>query len=279
MQPAVVIVMDSSSTDGYVGSCEPGSWMVQVLEQHHFDHGGTRNKAFALAATYGVEYVVCLTQDAILADVLAVEKLLEPFADAQVAAVCGRQLPKYDANVRARFARLFNYPQASWENSEDHIPARGIKAAFMSNSFAAYRLSAFLAVDGFPERIIFGEDMYLAARLILSGWKTAYQGDASAVHSHNNTLRDDFRRYFDIGVFHRQTPTLLQNFGKASGEGFHYSIQEIKYVWRNNFLQLPMVFLEIFTKFTAYKLGYHFKLLPVSLIKRMSLNRNYWAHG
>jgi len=279
VQPEVVIVIDSSSTDGQIGSCEPSAWHIVKIKSAEFDHGGTRNKGFEMAAQHQVDYVVSLTQDSILADQHAIERLLEPFADAQVAAVCGRQLPRADANVRSKFARLFNYLPVSFINLKENIPERGIKTAFMSNSFAAYRLFAFVEVGRFPEKIIFGEDMYLAAKFILAGWKTYYNGEASSVHSHNYSLFEDFRRYFDIGVFHRVTPFLREQFGTASGEGLKFSIKELGYVAKNRFWAIPMVFLEVFTKFVGYKAGYNYKSIPKSIRVKLSLNRKYWKNA
>ncbi len=106
VKPAVVIVIDSSSTDGQIGSCEPSDWRIVKINTLEFDHGATRNKGFEMAARHDVDFIVSLTQDAILADPHAIERLLEPFADARVAAVCGRQLPRHDANARARFYNI-----------------------------------------------------------------------------------------------------------------------------------------------------------------------------
>ena len=279
VKPEAVIVIDSSSTDGQIGSCEPSAWQIVKIKSVEFDHGGTRNMGFEMAAQHQVDYVVSLTQDSILSDNHSIERLLEPFADAQVAAVCGRQLPRADANARARFARLFNYPEVSRVNAMADIRGRGIKTAFMSNSFAAYRLGAYMSEGGFESPIIFGEDMQLAARLILKGWRTVYCSEAETVHSHNNSLKDDFQRYFDMGVFHRQMPALFECFGTATGEGFSFLAGEIKYVWRNNIFELPMVFLEIFTKFTAHQCGLNYAKIPNGLRRRLSLNKKYWMHG
>ena len=279
VKPAVVIVIDSSSTDGQIGSCEPSDWRIVKINTLEFDHGATRNKGFEMAARHDVDFIVSLTQDAILADPHAIERLLEPFADARVAAVCGRQLPRHDANARARFARLFNYPGGSRVNTMADIPERGIKTAFMSNSFAAYRLSAYLGEGGFERPIIFGEDMQLAARLILTGWHTVYCAEAKAIHSHNNGLKADFQRYFDMGVFHRQMPALFEHFGTATGEGFTFFVEEIKYVWHNNIFELPLVFLEVLTKFTAHHCGLNYAKIPNGVRRRLSLNKRYWMYG
>ncbi len=276
LQPDAVIIIDSSSKDGFVGSFEPAHWHIIVINAIDFDHGGTRNKGFEFAQQFNVDFVVTLTQDSILDSPQSIEKLLTPFSEPQVAAVCGRQLPRKDANVRSRFARLFNYRSVSFENSKADISIRGIKTAFMSNSFAAYRLKAFNEIGKFPEKIIFGEDMYISAKLILADWKTFFCSEACSIHSHNYSLLEDFKRYFDIGVFHQQTPFLYENFGGASSEGFKFLMEELKYVAANNILSLPMVFFEIFVKFIGHKAGLNFRMFPNALRRRMSLNKKFW---
>jgi rhamnosyltransferase len=44
--------------------------------------------------------------------------------------------------------------------------------------------------------------MFYTAKAILAGYKVAYVSEAVVSHSHNYTPIDEFKRYFDIGVFH-----------------------------------------------------------------------------
>ena len=43
-----------------------------------------------------------------------------------------------------------------------------------------------------------------------------------AYHSHNYTFFEEFKRYFDVGVFHEKESWILEEFGQASGEGANY---------------------------------------------------------
>ena len=43
--------------------------------------------------------------------------------------------------------------------------------------------------------------MFLAVKLMLNGYKIAYQPETVVYHSHNYPLSILFKRYFDIGVF------------------------------------------------------------------------------
>lgn len=59
--------------------------------------------------------------------------------------------------------------------------------------------------------MIFGEDTIAAAMLLQGGKKIAYVSDAEAYHSHNYTVGQEFKRYFDIGVLHSTENWILQS--------------------------------------------------------------------
>ena len=213
-----VWVVDSNSKDGTLGQAQSCAWNTLSLGERAFNHGGTRQWAIERIEA-DVEFVVLMTQDALLATPDALCHLLKPFADESVGAVYGRQLPHADATLLAAQARFFNYPNSSFVNTFEDRARLGLKAAFCSNSFAAYRLTHFKAVGGFPKHVIMGEDMWVAARMLMAGFKVAYASEALVYHSHNHSFKEEFQRYFDTGVFHAQAPWLLENFGSVKSEG------------------------------------------------------------
>lgn len=160
-----------------------------------------------------------MMQDVILASLYTIKNIVVPFADEKVCTVYGRQLPHADASLIAAHARLFNYPAVSSVKSKDDIPQIGIKAAFLSDSFAAYRRSALEAVGGFPTNVIFVEDTFIAAKMLQAGWMIAYSSDAACYHSHNYSILEEFKRYFDIGIFHCQKNGLLNSQEKLKARG------------------------------------------------------------
>lgn len=269
-----VFVVDSSSNDGtYELACSRIKNVISIPSSQ-FNHGGTRQMMVSLHPEYDV--YVFLTQDAYLADKNAIVKLIEPFKEKSVGAVCGRQLPHADASPLAAHARLFNYPKESLVKSIDDASRLGVKAAFISNSFAAYRREALVAVGGFPKHVILSEDMYVAAKMLLSGWKVAYEGMACCHHSHNYTIMEEFRRYFDIGVFFAQELWIKQRFGSAGGEGLRFVKSEICFVgfWRPMWLLNSIV--RSGCKLLAYKLGQKEGVLPMWLKRRLSMHRRFW---
>ncbi len=221
-----VWVVDSHSSDHTVALSRSAGFEVLSLGEQTFSHGGTRQWAveqvLERSRAWGQpapEFVLLMTQDAILASEEALCELLAPFADPAVGAVYGRQLPHTDATLLAAQARFFNYPSEGASRSLEDRARLGIRAAFCSDSFAAYRLSHFLAVGGFPRQVIMGEDMWVAGQLLLSGFKVAYAPRAMVEHSHNYSWLEEFQRYVDTGVFHAQAPWLLEKFGGVGSEG------------------------------------------------------------
>lgn len=269
-----LFVVDSSSSDGTLELANTRVPSVVSIPSSQFNHGGTRQMMVGLNPGYDV--YVFLTQDAYLEDPDAIVHLLEPFADSHVGAVCGRQLPHLDATPLAQHARLFNYSEASLVKSFEDVPALGIKAAFMSNSFAAYRGEALLAVGGFPEHVIFAEDMYVTARMLLAGWKVAYAGNARCRHSHNYSVREEFRRYFDMGVFHAREPWIREQFGGAGGEGLRFVKSELAYLGLSRIYLWPSAIFRNACKLLAYKLGQKEKGMSLGLKKKLGMYKRYW---
>lgn len=269
-----LFVVDSSSTDGTAELARAKGCILEVIPSSKFNHGGTRQLMVDSHPDY--DFYVFITQDAYLVDEYSMERILTPFLDEKVGAVCGRQLPHIDANPLAEHARLFNYPSKSRVKSMADVEELGIKVPFISNSFAAYRREALLDAGGFPSHVILSEDMYVAANMLLKGWKIAYAGDACCRHSHNYTLLQEFRRYFDTGVFHAYEPWIREQFGGAGGEGVRYVISELKFLGVCRFYLWPSSILRNFTKLLAFKLGLWESKLPLWLKKRFSMHKNFW---
>ena len=271
-----MLVIDSSSEDDTVRLAGECGFQIQVIPRREFSHGGTRQLAVERLA--GADVVVFMTQDAIIASPDAIENLLKPFEDDSVGLVFGRQLPHSDAGPIGAHARLFNYPDKSVIRELGMEKELGLKAAFVSNSFAAYRRKALLDVGGFPRGVIFGEDMIVAARMLLSGWKIAYQAGACVYHSHDYSLMQEFRRYFDIGVLHNRESWLLERFGKPEREGLRFVKSELGYLLRHNRALIPGAILRTGMKYLGYRLGRSEGRLPGSVKPTLSMQPSYWTN-
>ena len=194
--PDEIIVVDSASEDDTRSVAEAAGAIFIPIARKDFDHGGTRH--MALERSTG-DVVIFMTQDAMPADALAIEHLLAPLADPQIAAVGGRQVPKADTRPFEALVRLHNYPEESRVWGAEAVDTMGVRAFMISDVFAAYRREAYLRVGGFDHPIMTNEDMLMAQKLLAAGYRIAYAGDARVQHAHNLTLRQQFRRNYIVG--------------------------------------------------------------------------------
>lgn len=274
-RPDAVLVVDSGSVDGTAELASSAGFEVVHISPSEFDHGATR--MLALQRFVDCDVIVYLTQDAVLSDCHAFTCLLSALSsDDAIAAVTGRQLPDANASVFARHARAYNYPDQSVVRSSADIAKLGIKSAFLSNSFAAYDRAALEAVGGFPQHIIFGEDMYVAANMLKAGYKIAYAADACVYHSHDYSFLQEFKRYFDMGVFHAREPWIRQEFGGAEGEGVKFVVSEFKYLLKHAFWRIPEGMLRTLFRYAGFRLGLIERRLPVWLKRQLAMNKVYF---
>ncbi|WP_221248600.1 glycosyltransferase family 2 protein [Desulfuromonas versatilis] len=274
-RPYCVLIVDSSSADATVEKALDNGFLVEVIKRENFDHGGVRNRA--IEALNEAEVIIFLTQDVLLADPQALGHLLDCFDDASVGLAYGRQLPHLGSGPIEAHARVFNYSKRSLKKSLDDTRNWGLKTAFSSNSFAAYRRTALEAVGGFPERCIVSEDTYVAAKMILAGWKIAYCAEAQVYHSHNYNFRQEFQRYFDIGVFHAREPWVRERFGGAEGEGLRFLKSEMKYLAAKAPWLIPSALIRTPIRYLGFRAGLAEKLLPVAVKRRLSMQKAFWG--
>ncbi|KRP69255.1 glycosyl transferase [Pseudomonas paralactis] len=276
LQPDEMLVVDSASSDDTVARFREFGARVEVIDARDFNHGGTRRWA---SEQVGGDALIVMTQDAIPATAetfanLISELQLEPLNGVAY----GRQLPHPGAGVLGAQSRHFNYPATSRSKSLADAPHLGIKTCFSSDSFSVYRRSALQAVGGFPQDVIGSEDAYVAARMVLAGYQVRYAASAQVYHSHDYRLLEEFKRYFDIGVFYGREPWIRQAFGDAGGEGKRYVLAELRALREANALhRAPEVVVRSAFKLLGYRLGHLERHLPNSLKRRLGMFSTYWT--
>ena len=268
------MLVDSSSDDATVDLAREFGFEIRTIARESFTHGGTRQAS--VEELSDSEVVIFLTQDAVLASPEAISRLMRWFDDPEVGAVYGRQLPRKEAGPIEAHARLYNYDDKTMVKTRADIPRLGLKTSFISNSFAAWRRSALLAAGGFPSDTIQNEDTFVASRMILAGWKVVYAADAEVYHSHPFTWGQEFRRYFDIGVFHARAPWIRQQFGQAGGEGLRFVRSELRFLRGKRPTAIPSALVRTVLKLLGYKLGNGERRLPLVLKRFFSANKLYW---
>lgn len=271
--PSEILVIDSSSNDNTRDIAEGLNARVIKINREAFDHGGTRN--LAVKKTCG-EIIIFLTQDAQPFNRYFIENLISPLRDDSIPLSYGRQVPRKDADPIERFARQFNYPEESIIKDIHKIPILGIKTFFCSNVCSAVRRKEFEEAGWFPENIIMNEDMVLAAKLIFKGYKIAYQASAVVLHSHNYGLKEQFQRYFDIGVSISRNKWLLKNINTES-EGMRLIKEQTKYLISEKKLSFMLYgFLQAVMKYSGYRLGMAEDRLPLKLKRSFSMHKGFW---
>ena len=276
LQPDEMLVVDSASSDDTVARFREFGARVEVIDARDFNHGGTRRWA---SEQVGGDALIVMTQDAIPATAETFANLISELQlDPLNGVAYGRQLPHPGAGVLGAQSRHFNYPTASRTKRLDDAAQLGIKTCFSSDSFSVYRRSALSAVGGFPRDVIGSEDAYVAARMLLAGYQVRYAASAQVYHSHDYRLLEEFRRYFDIGVFYGREPWIRQAFGDAGGEGKRYVLAELHALREANALyRAPEVVVRSAFKLLGYRLGHLERHLPNALKRRLGMFSTYWT--
>lgn len=220
-----IFVVDSESTDETVSICKESSLVKLVqIKRIDFDHGKTRDMAFRL--TNG-DVVVFLTQDCVPVDKSFIKELIAPLDSENVAVSTGRQLPKSNASAMERLIRSFNYPAESSIHSIDDVPKLGIKTFFCSDVCSAYKRNVYFELGGFDYPVKTNEDMFFAAKAINAGYQVFYAANAEVYHSHNFSLKQQYKRNYLQGYEIERHKAILKGVSQDT-EG----IRLVKYVSR-----------------------------------------------
>jgi len=179
-----LIVIDSGSTDGSVDlirSAEPAHF-VQIRPQDYVP-GKVMNCGVSLAKS---EYVIFINADATPQGTNWLRPLVNALFDTQTAAAFGRQIPRPDC--RAVYAhdyeRCFgpNRESARW----DH---------FFSMASSGIRRDVW-ARRRFAETITYSEDDEWTRACRAEGYRIVYVPESVAMHSHNYTPAQAYKRSF-----------------------------------------------------------------------------------
>ncbi len=248
--------------------------LVRHVAKEEFDHGGTRNYGVSFS---DAPYFIMMTDDALPKDDKLVERLLAPFGDEKVAMSYARQMPDKECGIIESYTRSFNYPGEPRVKSAEDIKGMGIKAFFASNVCAAYRRDIFDELKGFTSHTIFNEDMIYARGVLDAGYKIAYASDAKVIHSHNYSGLQQLRRNFDLGVSHAEHPEVFAGILTES-EGIRLVGKTVGYLCKAG---KPWLIIRLFwqsgCKYLGYFMGKRYRSLPEWLVKRLSMNREYWS--
>jgi rhamnosyltransferase len=270
-----ILVVDSCSEDGTVSLAKKYGARVLIVDRADFDHGGTRNMAWRAAKG---EYIFFLTQDALPVDEGYLTAFLQYFRrhGESLVMVSGRQIPYADAKPVERLTRSFNYPPKSNIRTAADIERLGIKAFFFSDACAAYRRSFLEEMGGFESPILTNEDMLMAARALAGGYQVGYCAVAQVYHSHNFTLRQQYRRNFDVGAFLAMYREEVAS-GSAAREGIRMVLYtEWKLLQGLHLLSMVYCVFESAAKYLGNRAGKRYQGMPLEKIRKKTSNPAFW---
>lgn len=247
-----VLVIDSNSSDRTVEIAK--EYKCKIATENNFNHGLTREKARKILNT---DIVVFITQDAYIESQESINRLVKPIKEGKASITYGRQIPRKNSSIFEYFPVNFNYPELSNTRSIENLSKDGVYTFFCSNNFGAYLNKDLNEVGGF-EYILTGEDYVACTHLLLTGKKVAYVSKAIVEHSHNFSLSENFRRYFDTGFIRGERPYLQELAGNANGRGAKLTKLFFKKIIKEKPHLIFYAFIETVVKFLGFKIGSFF---------------------
>lgn len=246
---------------------------VRYMPKEEYDRAGSRD---TILRELDSDIVIFMVQTAIPQNRYLVEKLTEPFKEKRTAVVYGRHMTDDECSPIECCVRQFNYPPKGMTKSLEDAGKLGIRTFFNSNVCAAYRRRAYLETEGFGKRMIAGEDMLAARRLLEKGWQAVYAPEAEVIYYRNDDLHGLWKRNFDIGVAHAEHPEMLEN-TKPGKEGVRL-VRVTSALLRQNHMEeyLGEVLTRSIVRYLAYQLGRNYERLPEGVVRKCSANKEYW---
>ncbi len=190
----------TESTDGSEDILKRIGATYTTVKKQDFSHSLTREQV-AMKSTSDILVFITMDVDIRADDWL--EKLIAPIIKGEVAATFSRQLTKYN-NIE-KYTREKNYPEESYIVDKSSLDTMGMRAFFFSDASSSIKTEVFKKLNGYDGKVLpTNEDQYIAYKMITNGYKIKYCSDSVVYHSHNFTLKQMYKRYYDTGVFYKQ---------------------------------------------------------------------------
>lgn len=184
------------------------------INKEQFSHSLTREQA---ALSSKADIIVFITQDIIIEREDWLYNLTKDIESGNVQACFSRQL--CTNNTIEKYTREKNYPAESRIVSKENIKDLGLQTFFFSDAASAINRKTFEELNGYDgKNFPTNEDMYIAYKLIINGYKIKYCADSEVIHSHTFTLKQLYKRYYDTGIFFRMNK-FINNYGTTKAGG------------------------------------------------------------
>lgn len=186
-----------------------------VIEQKDFSHSLTREK---YAKQSQSDIIVFITQDIEIEREDWLFELVKPIINEEAEASFSKQISKFN-NIE-KYTREKNYPEKSYIVDKNSIDSFGLQTFFFSDASSAIKRKIFEKLNWYDEKNLpTNEDQYIAYKLIMNGYRIKYCANSIVYHSHNFTLAELYKRYYNTGLFYKKE-NYLDKYGtnKSGGE-------------------------------------------------------------
>ena len=267
----ILYIVTDVDGDSTIEELEKLKCSYKKIKPFEFSHSLTREKA---AYEANGDIIVFISQDVKILDDLWLYNLVKDIENGVCDASFSKQI--CDNKTIERYTRMKNYSEKSRVVSKDDLSKLGIMTYFYSDASSAIRKDVFIKLNGYDgKNLLTNEDMYIAYKIINSGYKIKYAADSIVNHSHKYKYTTLFHRYFDQGVF------LAQNkFIKDAGDNSS-ALSLVKFVALKSLKEFNILaFLDIIpnfaVRFVANKLGQNYNKLSKKKVLKYTSNKNYW---
>jgi len=272
-----IVAVDSGSTDGTQDLVRSFDGRVHEIAPEDFNHGATRNLGADLAAG---EIVVFTVDDALPVDATWLARLTEPLrGDGPLAGTYSRQIAYESAPPHQAFYIDHRYgpdPRVQTAAGPDDLTVANVLFSNVSSAVRKPLLEEF----PFASDIVIAEDLEWCARLLLAGHEIAYVPESVVRHSHDYSLADALKRYFDQGAAAERSFMAGGRSAPATvrGDGIRFVRGELGWLWRSGRRRaIPYTLAHEATRFAGFQLGVHHRHVPRALRSRISRTSVYWS--
>lgn len=230
---------------------EARKYFDKVIEVQKFNHAKTRHEG-ALRSTGDI--LVFITQDILPYDNQWLKKLIEPLKE-NIVASFSRQIAYKEHSEIEKIIRDFNYPNIDRICNKENKKINGRKNIFYSDASSAIIKDRYFELGGYNTEVPTSEDVYLANKIIGSGYSFIYASKSRIWHSHQLSLKESYKRYKEIGKFEKLFADQI-DFSKTESEGknlLKYLIKEL--IKRKKIKELIYLPFDMGIRWMGYKAG------------------------
>lgn len=249
-----LVIIDSGSQDNTVNLSKSYGATVIEINPKDFNHGKTRN--LAAQSAQDCKYLVFITQDAIPIGEYWLCDLINSFKfDPHIVATTGKQEPREDADLFARWNMYNHYKFLNFDRNEIIYSSNFDKFSYLQkrrvtqldNVCSAYETEYFFKT--LFKDVRFAEDIEFGCGIIKHGFKLAYLNDVAVVHSHNRDAAYILKRSY---VESTTLPDILEySPARPNIHSFESLLQDITDLYLAIKIALSLVNLK--TPFSSFK--------------------------